>query len=413
MLPTPELFTLICISSCLYMYPMNLNFVSNHKIIVWYLAGINKFVEPKTQNASLFTSTSDTLFMASPEIISATLCPPAVPDKSDYAQSADSLPVSRAYSTSSQQFLTKQLPQAFLTIRPYLSSSSVSYSWKVKIWKLYITILDTAAKASQEEGKKVWGRGEWLRVMRLAKYNAVWDECEHAFGQNDMDLDVVTALIMVSLRHADDLRGLRKRIEKYLDFDPKEDNLQIKSLIDLYLMHVLPKSNDWEYAREFINTRFSQGQYKTDILNRLNEVENKTIAENSDKIRREEETRKVEQEQEKRNLLSRDLARNISSLETRTVIDNHTKTELTSSSKRSKSFPRPVTPSKNTMGLVSNLGQVIYGSNSGLIRLIIFLMALFGVLGKKNMRRKVLDFLRMVYGKAISTLGMGFRATYM
>ncbi|OLL23261.1 hypothetical protein NEOLI_000851 [Neolecta irregularis DAH-3] len=357
--------------------------------------------------------------MASPEITPSAPCPPPTPDKTDYDQSADSLPVSRAYSTSSQQFLTKQLPQSFLTIRPYLSSSSASYSWKVKIWKLYITILDTAAKASQEEGKKVWGRGEWSRVMRLAKYNAVWDECEQAFGQNDMDLDVVTALIMVSLRHADNLRDLRKRIEKYLDFDTKQENLRIRSLIELYIMHVLPKSNDWEYAREFINTRFSsQGQYKTDILKRLNEIENNTIAETAEKIRLEEEAHKLEQKQNKKFLLPHDSTRRISFSETQSVTDDHSKAELTSLSKEStttgsKSFTRPLTPSKNPMGLVSHLRHSISLSNSGFIRIIIFLMALFGVLGRKYMRRKAMDFLRVVYGKAISTLGMGIRATYM
>lgn len=64
---------------------------------------------------------------------------------------------------------------------------------------------------------------------------------------------------MLLLAHSQDQTVTQKKIEAYLsaapsllgsDDDPKAVSQRVK-LMELYILHVLPRVNDWEYAREF------------------------------------------------------------------------------------------------------------------------------------------------------------------
>lgn len=68
-------------------------------------------------------------------------------------------------------------------------------------------------------------------------------------------MDRVTLL----LAHSQDQTVTQKKIEAYLsaaphlmgqDDDPRGVSQRVK-LVELYILHVLPRVGDWEYAREF------------------------------------------------------------------------------------------------------------------------------------------------------------------
>ena len=65
--------------------------------------------------------------------------------------------------------------------------------------------------------------------------------------------------VMLLLSHAADQRPTQKRLEAYMsassslmgnDEDPKAVAQRVK-LMELYILHVLPKVDEWAYAREF------------------------------------------------------------------------------------------------------------------------------------------------------------------
>lgn len=65
--------------------------------------------------------------------------------------------------------------------------------------------------------------------------------------------------VMLLLAHSQDQTVTQKKIEAYLsaapsllgsDDDPKAVSQRVK-LMELYILHVLPRVGDWEYAREF------------------------------------------------------------------------------------------------------------------------------------------------------------------
>ena len=63
---------------------------------------------------------------------------------------------------------------------------------------------------------------------------------------------------MLLLSHAQDQKPTQKRVEAYMsasatlnqEDDPKALSQRIK-LMELYVLHILPKVDEWDYAREF------------------------------------------------------------------------------------------------------------------------------------------------------------------
>ncbi|RPB19534.1 hypothetical protein L211DRAFT_853177 [Terfezia boudieri ATCC MYA-4762] len=173
--------------------------------------------------------------------------------------------ISRTYKTCTNLFLTRRLPEALATLQPVVAESAnprgkCSRVLRIKVWSLYFAILDAAAKIGSEEGKKLWGAGEWRKIVQKIRTARVWDEAVNAYtNEGRVDGDVVIALVMLLLSHAADQRPTQKRLEAYMsassslmgnDEDPKAVAQRVK-LMELYILHVLPKVDEWQYAREF------------------------------------------------------------------------------------------------------------------------------------------------------------------
>jgi len=70
-----------------------------------------------------------------------------------------------------------------------------SRALRIKVWSLYFAILDAAAKMGSEEGKKLWGAGEWRKIVQKIRTAKVWDEAVEAYtNEGRVDGDVVIAL---------------------------------------------------------------------------------------------------------------------------------------------------------------------------------------------------------------------------
>lgn len=176
--------------------------------------------------------------------------------------------VARVYRTCTNLFLTRRLPDALATLQPIIADSvsprvKCSRALRTKVWSLYFAILDAAAKMGAEEGKKVWGAAEWRKILQRVRSGAMWDEAIATYGgEGRVDAEVVNALVTLLLAHSQDQSVTQKKIEAYLsaapntigtDDDPKGISQRVK-LVELYILHVIPRVGDWDYAREFTNT---------------------------------------------------------------------------------------------------------------------------------------------------------------
>ncbi|KAJ2993278.1 hypothetical protein NUW58_g1887 [Xylaria curta] len=216
--------------------------------------------------------------------------------------------ISKTYRQASQLFLTRRLPEALSTLLPLITPSTegsdvngltepapvvrASRATRIKVWSLYLTILNAILELDSEEGKEAFGSQEWRALCQKVRNGDVWEEVVQ-FGyhgiEGDVDSDVVINLATLLLSHARSQVVNQKRLENYLaasntpNLDisrqleaarshrpssrsgrskskgaasgadtPRDLNARVK-ILELYTLHVLLRNNEWDYAREFIS----------------------------------------------------------------------------------------------------------------------------------------------------------------
>ncbi|KAI2637400.1 hypothetical protein GGS21DRAFT_476117 [Xylaria nigripes] len=219
---------------------------------------------------------------------------------------AGSSQISKIYRQASQLFLTRRLPEALSTLLPLISPSTeeknvngskdpapvikASRATRIKVWSLYLTILNAILELGPEEGKDAFGTQEWRTLCQKVRDGDVWEEVVQ-FGyhgvEGSVDADVVINLATLLLSHARSQVVNQKRLENYLaasntpNLDISQQQLEARSsrsssrngrsskgaangantprdlnsrvkILELYTLHVLLRNNEWDYAREFI-----------------------------------------------------------------------------------------------------------------------------------------------------------------
>ncbi|KXJ94477.1 hypothetical protein Micbo1qcDRAFT_231960 [Microdochium bolleyi] len=258
--------------------------------------------------------------------------------------------ISRAYRQASQLFLTRRLPEALSTVLPLITpqtdvSTSNGYtepapiaqaskSTRVKVWSLYLTILNAILELDPQEGKDAFGAQEWRALCTKVRDGDVWEEVVQ-FGyhgsEGEVDCDVVINLATLLLAHARTQVLNQKRLENYLaasatpNLDimqrleqakspprlgsrtrrpssrgapsgadtPRDLNARVK-ILELYTLHVLLRNNEWDYAREFISLSSVLDEERRDaFLQALQSLEEEQ--QEAERLEREEKERQDEQ----------------------------------------------------------------------------------------------------------------------
>lgn len=220
--------------------------------------------------------------------------------------------ISKTYRQASTLFLTRRLPEALSTILPivtppqaagegedYIAANGAtepppvaraSRTTRIKVWSLYLTILNAIVELDPDEGKQAFGTQEWRSLCNKVREGEVWEEViQNGYHgvEGNVDSDVVINLATLLLAHARTQVLNQKRLENYLaasttpNLDlasqfagattprsfsrnrssskarsgadtPRDLNARVK-ILELYTLHVLLRNNEWDYAREFIS----------------------------------------------------------------------------------------------------------------------------------------------------------------
>jgi hypothetical protein len=122
--------------------------------------------------------------------------------------------ISKIYRQSSTLFLTRRLPESLSTILPVIQPppadvtaqgtgdsaapvSKASRSTRIKVWSLYLTILNAVLELAPDEGKVSFGSSEYRALVSKVQDGEVWDEVvQNGYGgiEGDVDADVVINL---------------------------------------------------------------------------------------------------------------------------------------------------------------------------------------------------------------------------
>lgn len=127
--------------------------------------------------------------------------------------------ISKTYRQSSQLFLTRRLPEALSTLLPLVTPPGLgenalakaedepapiaraSRSTRIKVWSLYLTILNAILELDADEGKDAFGVQEYRTLCSKVREGAIWEEVVrngyHGL-EGQVDADVVINLWVTS-----------------------------------------------------------------------------------------------------------------------------------------------------------------------------------------------------------------------
>ena len=171
-------------------------------------------------------------------------------------------------------------------VAPIARASSKS---RIKVWSFYLTLLNAIAELGPETGRKEFGGREWKSLVAKAQDGTIWDEVVNVgYGgmEGNVDADVVLNLASLLLAQSITQAGNQRHLESYLSASsyhlsldltshiqgrdgshalpseqhsrsggtdtPRDLNARVR-IIELFTLHVLPRTGEWDYARDVVN----------------------------------------------------------------------------------------------------------------------------------------------------------------
>ncbi|KAI9864091.1 MAG: hypothetical protein M1813_003408 [Trichoglossum hirsutum] len=438
---------------------------------------------------------------------------------------------SKAYRQASSLFLTRRLQEALSALQPLITNTSTSdqtngsssegapiananKSSRIKVWSLYLTILDAVVNLGPEEGKNAFGSQEWRSLVGKAREGKVWDDVVvdgYRGIEGDVDAEVVTSLSTLLLAHSPSQSLTQQRLENYLSASatpnldissrlqadefsgripesgrrrpspnggtdtPRDLNTRIK-ILELYALHVLPRNEEWDYAREFISLSevldeekreaFLQTlQMLRDERDRASQIEADIQREQDAQLEREKQdaaerqaeeaavektaVEKAKAEREQKNVTPTSQHKRTSS-EVDYGIESSNPSGSTASSSKPRTnkggpksrvpqpsstrlsppprLPRPARASASASSslfrrastMLSSLQKLLFSvaqstskNSMVLVRMLLLLVGLILMLSRSPVRDRVRRIVRVAWEKIAGTVGMGVKVSYM
>ena len=127
-------------------------------------------------------------------------------------------PFARVYKQASHLFLTRQLPEALQVVEPIVSPqiqesddpgheepiisgpapiATAPRNARVKVWSLYLTLINSVIELGPEEGRTQFGSTKWRAIVAKARDGSIWEDIVQAgYGghEGNVDAEVVSNL---------------------------------------------------------------------------------------------------------------------------------------------------------------------------------------------------------------------------
>lgn len=160
---------------------------------------------------AILSPTAIDTFSTSSQVLSSSIASLA---SSTSARHASASSISKTYRQSSTLFLTRRLPEALSTILPLITPPSThsegangtaepapvakaSRNTRIKVWTLYIAILNAIVALEPDEGKEAFGSQDWRSLCARVRDGDVWEEVVmngYHGVEGNVDSDVVINL---------------------------------------------------------------------------------------------------------------------------------------------------------------------------------------------------------------------------
>lgn len=379
------------------------------------------------------------------------------------------------------------------TAVPLAPITTASSTLRIKIWNLYITMLNAVVDLGPDEGKKALGQKEWKALVSKVRDGDIWEtivQTGYKGLEGSVDADVVYSLATLLLNHSPSQALNQQRLEVYLSscgqpsFDlasrlqnnpaarpdqmfnvngtdtPKDLIAKVK-IIELFTLHVLPRNEEWTYAREFIQqSEVLDEERKDSFLHALDGLkeEKDRGRQRAAELQREKEVELERQSREQRRRKSEEstvaerpqqngIIRTSSEVdygierECPTGISKSRPSKLADKalggssiapsgratispprppSRSSRKTEQPVFVARQARALINVLQYTLHnlvhnarGNPVAFLRTLLFMLGVIIALSKPDIRDRIRRLLGTCWRKVKGTIGMGTKVSYM
>ncbi|KAL3473973.1 hypothetical protein BJX99DRAFT_187447 [Aspergillus californicus] len=405
---------------------------------------------------------------------------------------------SKTYKKASQLFLTRRLQEALIALAPVISTKSgnddnevngadpvppiatVPATWRIKVWNLYITLLSAIIDLGPEEGRNTIGQKEWKTISTQVRDGSIWEKVAQIGYQGregSIDAEVVYNIGTLLLNHSPSQTVSQQRLETYLssygqpDLDIEEhlnspnasprhhfrnggtdtpkDLVARVRLIELFTLHVLPRNEEWDYAREFINLNEvldderkelciqtldglkeekEQGKLRAAALQREKDAELERQIQEAERQQLEAaEEEQAAQKSHKRSGSEVDygiepngIVKGKKAEKPGTKNASSSRTAGSSSSKNLKKPEKPETRARQSQALATVLRNIVLNFGASIsknplyfLRTLLFFLGLLFALNRPNIRERIRGIAGSGWQKIRGTVGMGVKVSYI
>ncbi|GFF44502.1 hypothetical protein IFM51744_05831 [Aspergillus udagawae] len=412
---------------------------------------------------------------------------------------------SKTYKNARELFLTRRLPEALAALEPAITVpqthderyvngddstppiASAQGTWRIKIWNLYITLLSSIVDLGPEEGKNQFGQKKWKSISSQVRDGQIWEtvvQTGYRGLEGSVDAEVVYNLATLLLNHSASQALNQQRLETYLSSygqpnldiaehlrnspshhshsrpnggtdTPKDLAARVK-IIELFTLHVLPRNEEWDYAREFINMsevldeerkdvflqtlegikeEKEQGELRAAALQREKDAELERQMREEERRRAEEAAvaERLEQKNHRRNNTKVDSGiekarpNGTSKAKVGKPTDKTSGTKSTSSGRTAFSPPAPSKNVKKTdkparsnrvlanvlRNILQYISKTVAGNPLSIARTLLFMLGIIVALSRQNIREKIRRITGSGWQKIKGTVGMGVKVSYI
>ncbi|KAH2418167.1 hypothetical protein KXV44_008936 [Aspergillus fumigatus] len=412
---------------------------------------------------------------------------------------------SKTYKNARELYLTRRLPEALSALEPAITVpqahderyvngddstppiASAQSTWRIKVWNLYITLLSSILELGPEEGKKQFGQKKWKSISSQVRDGQIWEtvvQTGYRGLEGSVDAEVVHNLATLLLHHSASQALNQQRLETYLSSygqpsldiaehlrnspphhshsrpnggtdTPKDLAARVK-IIELFTLHVLPRNEEWDYAREFINMsevldeerkdvflqtlegikeEKEQGELRAAALQREKEAELERQTREEDRRRAEEAAaaERLEQKNQRRNDskvdsgIEKSRPNGASKAKVGKPADKMSSSKSTpsgrtafsppASSKNVKKTDKPARSNRALANVLRNIMQymskTVAGNPLSIARTLLFMLGIIVALSRQNIREKIRRITGSGWQKIKGTVGMGVKVSYI
>ncbi|KAH1397740.1 hypothetical protein KXW21_008841 [Aspergillus fumigatus] len=412
---------------------------------------------------------------------------------------------SKTYKNARELYLTRRLPEALSALEPAITVpqahderyvngddstppiASAQSTWRIKVWNLYITLLSSILELGPEEGKKQFGQKKWKSISSQVRDGQIWEtvvQTGYRGLEGSVDAEVVYNLATLLLHHSASQALNQQRLETYLSSygqpsldiaehlrnspphhshsrpnggtdTPKDLAARVK-IIELFTLHVLPRNEEWDYAREFINMsevldeerkdvflqtlegikeEKEQGELRAAALQREKEAKLERQTREEDRRRAEEAAaaERLEQKNQRRNDskvdsgIEKSRPNGASKAKVGKPADKMSSSKSTpsgrtafsppASSKNVKKTDKPARSNRALANVLRNIMQymskTVAGNPLSIARTLLFMLGIIVALSRQNIREKIRRITGSGWQKIKGTVGMGVKVSYI